>query len=75
MHRSRKKTSIRFRKQLDKTGDRTWICDEDVGRSDTMILVSINKETKRIVATSFLRDTYVKLPIKNEFHKLNAAYA
>ena len=25
MHRSRKKTSIRFRKQLDKTGDRTWI--------------------------------------------------
>ena len=25
MHRNRKKTSIRFRKQLDKTGDRTWI--------------------------------------------------
>ncbi len=49
--------------------------DEIVGRSDTMILVSINKETKRIVATSFLRDTYVKIPIKNEFHKLNAAYA
>lgn len=49
--------------------------DEVVGRSDTMILVSINKETKRIVATSFLRDTYVKIPIKNEFHKLNAAYA
>lgn len=49
--------------------------DETVGRSDTMILVSINKETKRIVATSFLRDTYVKIPIKNEFHKLNAAYA
>lgn len=48
---------------------------EQVGRSDTMILVSINKETKRIVATSFLRDTYVKIPIKNEFHKLNAAYA
>lgn len=49
--------------------------EETVGRSDTMILVSINKETKRIVATSFLRDTYVKIPIKNEFHKLNAAYA
>ena len=49
--------------------------DDSVGRSDTMILVSINKETKRIVATSFLRDTYVKIPIKNEFHKLNAAYA
>ena len=49
--------------------------DEDTGRSDTMILVSINRSTKRIVATSFLRDTYVKIPIKNEFHKLNAAYA
>lgn len=49
--------------------------DEDVGRSDTMILISINKETKRIVATSFLRDTYVKIPVMNEFHKLNAAYA
>ncbi len=46
-----------------------------VGRSDTMILVSINKQTKRVVATSFLRDTYVKIPIMNEFHKLNAAYA
>jgi LCP family protein required for cell wall assembly len=49
--------------------------DEETGRSDTMILVSINQSTKRIVATSFLRDTYVKIPIKNEFHKLNAAYA
>ena len=48
---------------------------DDVGRSDTMILVSINKETKQVVATSFLRDTFVKIPIKNEFMKLNAAYA
>lgn len=46
-----------------------------VGRSDAMILVSINKENKQIVATSFLRDTYVKIPEMNEFHKLNAAYA
>ena len=30
--------------------------------SDTMILCSINKETKTITLTSFLRDTYVKLP-------------
>lgn len=49
--------------------------EDSVGRSDTMILVSINKETKQIVATSFLRDTYVKIPVMNEFHKLNAAYA
>jgi len=30
--------------------------------SDTMILCSINKETKTITLTSFLRDLYVKLP-------------
>ena len=30
--------------------------------SDTMILVTINKETKTMTLTSFLRDTYVQLP-------------
>lgn len=30
--------------------------------SDTMILCSINKETKTITLTSFLRDLYIKLP-------------
>lgn len=49
--------------------------EDSVGRSDTMILISINKAEKQIVATSFLRDTYVKIPIMDEFHKLNAAYA
>ncbi len=32
------------------------------GRSDTMILCTINTETKTITLTSFLRDLYVKLP-------------
>ena len=49
--------------------------EDAAGRSDTMILVSINKETKQIVATSFLRDTFVKIPEMNQFMKLNAAYA
>lgn len=49
--------------------------EDEVGRSDTMILVTINKENHQIVATSFLRDTYVKIPVMNEFHKLNAAFA
>ena len=43
-------------------------------RSDTMLLVSINRKTKQIVGTSFLRDTYVKIPEKG-FNKLNASYA
>ena len=33
-----------------------------VGRSDAMILVSINQKTKTIYLTSFLRDCYVYLP-------------
>ena len=43
-------------------------------RSDTMLLVSVNKKTKQIVGTSFLRDLYVKIP-EVGFKKLNAAYA
>ena len=37
--------------------------EEEVGRiSDTMILCTVNKETKKLILTSFPRDTYVKLP-------------
>ena len=37
--------------------------EEEVGKlSDTMILCTINKETKKLTLTSFPRDTYVKLP-------------
>lgn len=46
----------------------------DSGRSDTMMLISINRQQKRIVATSFLRDLYVKLPQRG-YDKINAAYA
>ena len=36
---------------------------EEVGKlSDTMILCTVNKETKELTLTSFPRDTYVKLP-------------
>lgn len=47
----------------------------DSGRSDTMMLVSINSKTKQIVATSFLRDLYVYIPGKNYYDKMNASYA
>ena len=44
------------------------------GRSDAMILVSINSKTKKIVLTSFLRDIYLYIPSVGN-NRLNAAYA
>lgn len=43
-------------------------------RSDTMLLMSINNLKKRIVFTSFMRDTYVSIPGRNN-NRLNAAFA
>ena len=45
------------------------------GRSDTMMLVSINNKTKHVVCTSFLRDLYVYIPHKDYWDKINAAFA
>ena len=45
---------------------------EEHSRSDTMILISIDKKNKRLKMTSFLRDTYVSIPEKGDM-KLNAA--
>lgn len=47
----------------------------DGGNSDTMMLISINNKTKRIVCTSFLRDLYVYIPHKNFWDKINASFA
>lgn len=44
-------------------------------RSDTMILCSINPETKQISMISFLRDLYVQIPNGYADNRLNAAYA
>ena len=46
---------------------------EGRSRSDSMILVTFNKEKKTITMTSFLRDLYVKIPGYND-NKLNATY-
>lgn len=43
------------------------------GRSDAMIIVSINSKTKKIILTSFLRDIYLKIP-NHKNNRLNAAY-
>lgn len=48
------------------------------GRTDTMILCTINTETKTLTFTSFLRDIYVKLPDFDGkqwgYNRLNANY-
>lgn len=44
------------------------------GRSDSMIVISINKQSKKMVMTSVLRDSYVSIPGHGN-NKLNAAYA
>lgn len=44
------------------------------GRSDSMILVSINKQTRQVTMTSFLRDIYLSIPGYGS-NRLNAAYA
>ncbi len=44
------------------------------GRSDSMILVSLNSRTKSMYLTSFMRDAYVEIPGHGK-DKLNAAYS
>lgn len=47
--------------------------ENENARSDSMILISINKDTKQLVQTSFMRDMYVNIPGFGE-NKINAAY-
>ncbi len=51
--------------------------DDDSGgssRSDSMILVSLDENNKKIKLTSFMRDTWVYIP-DHDYAKLNAAYS
>ena len=45
----------------------------DHGRSDTMIMISIDNRHKKLKMTSFQRDTYVYIP-NYGYNKLNASY-
>ena len=45
------------------------------GRSDTIMLLSINKVTKKIVLTSFMRDTIIHDPETKGYAKINNFYA
>jgi len=44
------------------------------GRSDSAILISINKNTKQIYMSSFMRDMFVPIPGKGQ-NRINAAFA
>lgn len=45
------------------------------GRSDSMILLTINEETGQIVMTSLMRDIYLHIPVVDTYNRINAAYA
>ncbi len=47
--------------------------NRNTGRSDTMILLSINEKTNKITMTSFLRDIWVKIPGHDD-NRLNTAH-
>ncbi len=47
---------------------------EKFGRTDTMILLSIDNLHKKLKLTSFQRDTYVYIPDKDVYDKINASY-
>ncbi len=55
---------------LDLRAGETWN-----GNSDSMILASINQETKEITLTSFMRDLYAIVPGVGSPQKLNYAHA
>ncbi|MBQ8504340.1 MAG: LCP family protein [Clostridia bacterium] len=49
---------------------------ENGGRSDTLILVSLNKATEKINMTSFFRDswTYMNIGGEDRYNKINSSY-
>lgn len=47
---------------------------ESTGRTDSIVMVTINTEKKTITLTSFLRDTYVKLSGTDSYNRINLAY-
>ena len=45
------------------------------GRSDSMIILSINRRTKKLTLTSLMRDMYMDIPGLSQGNRLNAAYS
>lgn len=49
--------------------------ENDVGRSDTIIVLTVNPQTKNTLMVSIPRDTYTTIVGKNRKDKINHAYA
>jgi LCP family protein required for cell wall assembly len=47
----------------------------DVGRSDSIMLVSVDTRHKKLKVTSFLRDLYLSIPGCSEQNRINVAYS
>lgn len=47
----------------------------DIGRSDTMVVITVNPETETSTMVSVPRDTRAFISSKNTYNKINAAYA
>lgn len=47
---------------------------EETGRSDVMLIVSYNQKTRTVKAISVLRDTWMYIPGRNVWNRINAAY-
>lgn len=55
-------------------GDSRSMRLEDATHSDTIIIASLNNKTKDVKLVSVYRDTFVNIPDKDDFDKINAAY-
>ncbi len=49
--------------------------ENDVGRTDSMILLSLDTRHKKLKMTSFMRDMYVTIPGLSEPNRINTAYS
>lgn len=49
--------------------------EEDQGLSDSLLLLSINENTRKITTVSLRRNIYLYVPEKNTFNRLNASFA
>ena len=47
----------------------------DIGRSDSMMVISVDTRHKKLKTTSFLRDLYLNIPGCSEKNRINVAYS
>lgn len=55
-------------------GEDTRPSEKNAGRSDSMMLLSYNSETNEAKLVSFLRDTYIYIPGRARWNRINTAY-